>query len=165
MTKRIYNPLIVSERLKTLRKEKGLTQQEVADIVGLSLTSIKQYEGAKRIPDTHALNVLSGFFRVDNDYILGAAEFQTEIHRLQSEIGEATLKSISHETIALEYFEDLFDLKMSDCDPDGFMILIQNITNYITDQVIQFKQTSAYHPRKVTVQKRERRKENDYGKT
>ena len=159
MTKRIYDPLVVSERLKTLRKGREITQQELADIVGLSLTSIKQYEGAKRIPDTHALNVLSGFFRVDNDYILGAAEFQTEIHRLQSEIGEATLKSISHETIALEYFEDLFDLKMSDCDPDNFIVLMQNITDYITNQVTQFKQTSAYHPRKVTIQKRKCRKE------
>ena len=31
MTKRMYNASVIAERIKTLRKEKGITQKELAD--------------------------------------------------------------------------------------------------------------------------------------
>ena len=61
MTKRIHNPEIVKERLKQLRKEKGLTQKEVAQRINFSVSTIKQYENGYRIPDEANLKILSDF--------------------------------------------------------------------------------------------------------
>lgn len=71
MSIRRYDPLVVSGRLKNLRKEKGITQKELSTKTGISLSSIKQYELGKRIPEMWYLGTLAKFFNVPKDYILG----------------------------------------------------------------------------------------------
>ena len=82
MTKRIYNTAIVAERLKNLRREKGLTQKELAEKLYWSESTIKQYEcGGKsgRIPAEHNLSILADFFKVEPGYILGTQDHRTEL--------------------------------------------------------------------------------------
>lgn len=71
MSLRKYDPLIVSVRLKNLRKEMGITQKELSIKTGISLSSVKQYELGKRIPEMWYLYTLAEFFNVPKDYILG----------------------------------------------------------------------------------------------
>ena len=76
MTKRIHNPEIVKERLKQLRKDKGLTQKEVAQRINFSVSTIKQYENGYRIPDEANLKILSDFYKVYPQYILGETDYR-----------------------------------------------------------------------------------------
>ena len=56
---------------KKLRKEKGLTQAELANLLEIDQTTVSKWELDKAIPDTALLIRLSRFFDVSTDYLLG----------------------------------------------------------------------------------------------
>lgn len=58
------------EKLKELRKEKGFTQQEVADICGVKQTVYAKWENAKMKPIYENLSMLACIFDVSIDYLL-----------------------------------------------------------------------------------------------
>ena len=62
------------ERLKLLRKERGLKQREMAEQLGLALSSYQCYEYAKRFPDFHGLIAIADFFDVSLDYLVGRSD-------------------------------------------------------------------------------------------
>lgn len=68
-----------NERLKTLRKEKGLTQKQIADHFNTSPQSYAQWEKGTRTPSQKSLEKLSDFFDVSVDYLLGRTENQSNI--------------------------------------------------------------------------------------
>ena len=58
-------------RMRDLREDHDMTQQEVADLLGTSQTMYARYErGANEMP-IHHLIVLCRFYKVSADYILG----------------------------------------------------------------------------------------------
>lgn len=59
------------ERLKELRKNKNLTQQQLADLFYLNKSSISRYENNSQIPETDLLRKIADFFGVSVDYLLG----------------------------------------------------------------------------------------------
>lgn len=59
------------DRLKDLRKEYGLTQQEFAEKLGLVRTAVANYENGRNIPNAETLNIIANFFDVTVDYLLG----------------------------------------------------------------------------------------------
>jgi transcriptional regulator with XRE-family HTH domain len=61
----------LGQRLKDLRKEHGLTQQQVADRVWVSKAMISSYELSARAPSYEVLIKLSKLFGVTTDYLLG----------------------------------------------------------------------------------------------
>lgn len=56
---------------KQLRISSGLTQQEVANKLGISRSTIGMYETGAREPDYATLETIADFFNVDIDYLLG----------------------------------------------------------------------------------------------
>lgn len=63
----------ISEKLKSLRKAKGYTQQEVADAVGTTRATIGGYEIGRRNPRLPELQKLAEFYGVGLDYFDVAA--------------------------------------------------------------------------------------------
>lgn len=59
------------ERLKNEREKKGLSQQELADRLKLSQSSIAYYERDKKQPPFETLNEIADYFEVQTDYLLG----------------------------------------------------------------------------------------------
>ena len=59
-------------RLKTLRLQKGLTQKELAQQVGLTKSVISAYETGIRMPSYATLILIARIFKVSTDYLLGA---------------------------------------------------------------------------------------------
>lgn len=57
--------------LKQLRKSKRLTQQEVANFIGISQNNYSYWENGKVKIDNQSLKKLSELFNVSVDYILG----------------------------------------------------------------------------------------------
>jgi len=63
------------QRLSTLRKERSLTQQALADAVGLGITQMKRYEAGTSQPTLDVIRKLSQVLRVSSDELLfGRAE-------------------------------------------------------------------------------------------
>ena len=60
-----------AERLKELRKEKNMTQVQLAEALGVSKGTIAMWEIGKREPNFETLNRLSDIFDKRIDYILG----------------------------------------------------------------------------------------------
>ncbi|MEG1887331.1 MAG: helix-turn-helix domain-containing protein [Oscillospiraceae bacterium] len=62
------------KRLRELRISGGYTQQQLADILEISPSTIGMYEQERREPDRETLIKISSFFCVTLDFLLGAEE-------------------------------------------------------------------------------------------
>lgn len=58
----------IGRKLKTLRKGKKLTQQDVADRLGLVRATVSNYEVGKRTPHLSLLKKFAEFYGVTLDY-------------------------------------------------------------------------------------------------
>ena len=58
-------------RLKQLREQKEMTQQELGKLFNVSKTAISLYESGKRFPDQSMLNKLAEYFNVSFDFLFG----------------------------------------------------------------------------------------------
>ena len=63
-----------AERLKELRAEKGLSQEQLARQVGFTHTAIGLWELNKRVPNLDAVIKLAKFFDVSVGYIAGVED-------------------------------------------------------------------------------------------
>lgn len=62
---------MMCDELKRLRKERGLTQVELAEKLNLSQSTIASWENGKRRPDLDLLPIIADFFGVSVDEIYG----------------------------------------------------------------------------------------------
>ena len=88
------------ERLKLLRTEKNLSQNALADLLGLSRGIIGNYEVGARAPDYNTLKVFANFFDVSIDFLLGETEIRQRI------LSAAQAKKYSTLLIQLEELPD-----------------------------------------------------------
>lgn len=58
-------------KLKQLRSEKGLSQKEIAKIIGVSVSAYSNYEQGIREPSYDILIKIAQYFEVSTDYLLG----------------------------------------------------------------------------------------------
>lgn len=63
-----------SERLKLLRKERGLKQKDMSDYLSLSARGYQCYEYNEGYPDVPGLIALADFFDVSLDYLVGRSD-------------------------------------------------------------------------------------------
>ena len=68
--------------LRYLRKKKGLTQRELADKIGVSYSTIGNYESGIRTPDSAIEELLAQYFDVSIDYLRGRVQ-GAELSRLE----------------------------------------------------------------------------------
>jgi len=65
---------MVGKRIKQLRQEHGLTQQDLASLFGLNSSAISLYENDKRTPEYTILVKIADHFNVTVDWLLGRVE-------------------------------------------------------------------------------------------
>lgn len=64
--------MIFSEKLQQLRKQKGLTQEELAQALYVSRTAVSKWESGRGYPSIDSLKDISAFFGVSIDNLLSA---------------------------------------------------------------------------------------------
>lgn len=62
--------MILPEKLVYLRKQKGLSQEELAEMMALSRQSISRWESGGAVPGIDSLKLLSRLYGVSVDYLL-----------------------------------------------------------------------------------------------
>lgn len=65
---------IFAERVHMLRKQRGMSQKELGEAIGLSHKSISTIESGSRTTTLEKLVILARFFQVSTDYLLGLCE-------------------------------------------------------------------------------------------
>ncbi len=71
------------QNLKALRIRKGISQQQLADVIGVSQQSINKYENHMIEPDISTLMALADFFNTSVDYLIGHTEIDHIIESVQ----------------------------------------------------------------------------------
>ncbi|MGO4498849.1 helix-turn-helix domain-containing protein [Paenibacillus sp. 2RAB27] len=63
-----------SNRLKYLRNQKSMTQEQLGQKINVTKVSISGYENSNRTPDMETLQKIADFFEVSVDYLLGRSD-------------------------------------------------------------------------------------------
>lgn len=64
----------IGDRILCLRKMKGISQEELADKVGVSRQAVSKWESEQSTPDLDKVIIMSDYFEVTTDYILKGIE-------------------------------------------------------------------------------------------
>lgn len=75
----------IADRIQMLRKQKGISQEQLADEIGVSRQLVSKWENEQAIPDTERITILSEYFNTTTDYILkgiepAESEMQKDFH-------------------------------------------------------------------------------------
>ncbi len=62
---------ILSERIKQLRKNNGISQDKLAKVLGYGYTAVVNYESGRNEPSIYTLIKIADYFDVSIDYLLG----------------------------------------------------------------------------------------------
>ena len=90
-----------AERIKQLRKKKGISQSELAEVIGVKNNTVSTWERGTRKPDFEALNLLSDYFEVSFECILGSSDKEeARVKPTQDELDQLALSALA---------DDLYD--------------------------------------------------------
>lgn len=64
----------LGQRLKYLRMQKNMTQERLAEVIGISRSALSMYELDEREPDIETIIKFADFFQVSTDYLLGRVD-------------------------------------------------------------------------------------------
>lgn len=75
---------MIGERLQELRKDRGMPQEELAKILGVSHYTISSYECNRSDPDDKSKLIIAKLFDVSVDYLLGLIDEPVSFNRQQN---------------------------------------------------------------------------------
>ena len=64
----------VADRIQNLRKIKGISQEQLAEAIGVSRQAVSKWESEQSTPDLEKIVLMSDFFDVTTDYLLKGIE-------------------------------------------------------------------------------------------
>lgn len=130
--------MVISERIKASRKECKLTQQQVADILGLDRSTYSYYELGHLKPSVEVLVKLSAIFNADISWLAGADRSSDSFNA--PEYGINAIKAVKDKNMSeLSRTERKFVALLRaasaiDKDKDIFRILMSVITENDSDE-------------------------------
>jgi len=85
----------IADRIQLLRKQKGLSQEQLADEINVSRQLISKWENEQAIPDVERIIILSDYFGTTTDYLLKGIEpiVEKEVKK-SSSVTENQIRSI-----------------------------------------------------------------------
>ena len=97
----------LSEKITTLRKQKGWSQEELAQQLHVTRQSVSKWEGAQSIPDIEKIVQMSRLFDVTTDYLL-----KDEIDSTESTIQKSQEKNVKVHELSLQDAKQYVTLRM-----------------------------------------------------
>ena len=91
-----------ADRLKEIRVEKGITQVQLAETMGISKGTVAMWETGKREPNFETLNQLSEIFDKRIDYILGYSNDASSPKMSEEDVDQLGVWAVEesfHETV------------------------------------------------------------------
>ncbi len=77
----------IGNKIKELRKQRGITQEQLADSIGVSFQAVSKWENSVALPDITLVPVLAGYFNVSTDELFefNLKEIEREIDSIVNE--------------------------------------------------------------------------------
>ena len=72
----------VADRIQNLRKIKGISQEQLAEAIGVSRQAVSKWESEQSTPDLEKIILMSDFFDVTTDYLLKGIEPTNETEHM-----------------------------------------------------------------------------------
>ena len=123
------------EKLQELRKQKGLTQEELAGILSVSRTAISKWESGRGYPNIDSLKAIAKYFSVTIDQLLSGDELLTiaEEDTKQTKTNACNLIFSMLDISALALlFLPLFADRIGDDIREVSLLFLTNIATYLT---------------------------------
>ncbi len=121
--------MTIGQTIKLYRKEKILTQSELAELIGVSTQAISKWETDAGMPDISQIVPLARVLEISTDKLLGHtdAAFEKEVAEIRNKIGGINLIS------DLNYAEELYVLssKFFNKHPDVSDVAVVALESYI----------------------------------
>lgn len=83
--------MVLHENIRAIRKEKGLTQEQLADAMGVSTASVSKWETGVAAPELTVLADLADYFEVSIDALMGHKIDRVQLDDKIQEIRELSL--------------------------------------------------------------------------
>ena len=123
-----------NEKLQELRKQKGLTQEELAEYLYVSRTAISKWESGRGYPNIDSLKVIARFFEVTIDELLSGDELLT-IAEEDTKQKERTVRDLVFGLLdcglALLLFLPFFGQKADDVIQEVSLLVLNSIQSYL----------------------------------
>ena len=88
----------IADRIKQLRKKKGVSQSQLAKAIGVKNNTVSTWERGTRKPDFDALQLLSNYFEVSFEYLLGSSDKEeARVKPSQGELDSCALSAKADE--------------------------------------------------------------------
>ena len=68
----------LGEKIKNLRRERDMTQEQLAEVLGVSYQAISKWETNATLPDVTLFPIIAQYFNVTTDELFGMAELRDE---------------------------------------------------------------------------------------
>ena len=94
---------VIGENIRRFRRSRDLTQEELADRLGVSFQAVSKWERGDGLPDITMLPVLACFFRVTVDELLGMDDIRSreKLDNLNAQWAENNKAGRNRENVAL----------------------------------------------------------------
>lgn len=80
---------MVAQRIKALRSELKISQEELASRIGISRSALSLYEIGRREPDFDIIQRLASLFGVSVDYLLGRTDLRKDLSDIEMHASRA----------------------------------------------------------------------------
>ena len=94
----------MADRIQYLRKTNGISQEELADKLGVSRQAVSKWESEQSLPDLGKIITMSDYFGVTTDYILKGIEPVADKEQKSSELTSKILYIASTAFVAIGLF-------------------------------------------------------------
>lgn len=79
--------MTIADRIQNLRKSKGMSQEELADRIGVSRQAVSKWESEQATPDLEKVVIMSEIFEVTTDYLLkGIEPVKADEHKTMADV-------------------------------------------------------------------------------
>lgn len=124
----------LNEKLQELRKQKGLTQEELAKILFVSRTAISKWESGRGYPNIDSLKAIAEFFNITIDELL-SSEKLLSIAQQDNATKTQRIKCLIFGLLDLSFllllFIPIFGQKEGDYVRQVSLLFIENLPIYI----------------------------------
>ena len=134
--------LYIGEQLKALRKEKQITQEVLADILGVSYQSVSRWELGVCYPDMELLPSIANYFGVSIDRLLSndAASKEAEEKRFYDKLNSLPFGSLEQMQFVEEFYHkhpdnDWVAYILQDITKNYLLVNMDKISDYLPDMI------------------------------
>lgn len=133
--------MTLSQRIKNLRQSKGLTQQELADKLSISRSTLAGYEAESKQPSYEVLLQIAHFFDVSTDYLLSAGLFEEKTYHLIVLYRDVILRRLYEEDLITKVVYH----QLHYCNMDKCVMFLSTIISNVTGDENEIKYSYSYN--------------------